>query len=795
MQLLGATLAYPALLLVLSLGGGLLVDRIAGRFLPGALLLTVGFALLVCASQLSTWSSVTARATPYVLVAIALVGLALSLPLLRALVVRLRVHPWPAVAALAAYAVAIAPVVLAGRTTLTGYLLDTTSATHLAGADFLLHHGRDFGGLDPNTSYGMYLKGYFGTGYPSGGHTALAGTGALVPVDLVWLYQPYMAFLLALNVGPLTVLLRRVGLSGLWAAVGALTCAVPALVYAYDLVGSIKEITALPMILTVGALVACHRLWFPWPPRRAVPFGVVAGAGLTAVGVSFGAWLVAAVLVLLGVAVTGLRARRVGWRGLLGTAALGAGVGLVCALPVVVDARDSFNSARGIARTTDPGNLLEPLRPLQAFGVWLGGSYRVLPSEHLLLTYGLIGVMAVAAVLGLLELGRTRRWALLAWLLLLGLVWWQLTARGTTWTDAKLILLFSSALVLATWAGVAALRRGGRRLEAALLAVAITGGILYSDALQYHDTSLAPTARFNELREIGREYAGRGPTLMPDFDEYALYFLRDMGVSSPGFAFKPAALGQARIPYGFPADLDQLSPSASAGTRLIVMRRNPTASRPPSNFTLIKTTRWYQVWERRDGAPSVRARLPLGKGLQAGKRPKCGDVRRLARVARGGALVVARRPPTLVVQADRAMHSPGWMPLGGGPLFLATPGRLEHSYDVPVSGRWTLWIQGQIGRRLTVRVDGAKIATIQPQTAGLGNVAAPIALDLERGRHRVEIVRGGGSLAPGNGALTELNAVILTTGTGEQAGKLTEISPRRYWEACAAPADWIEAVA
>ena len=795
MQLLSATLAYPAVLLVLALGCGLLIDGIAQRFLPAVLLPTIGFALIVCVTQLVTWSPATARATPSVLVAVAAVGFAISTTRLRTMLARLPKAPWPAIAMLGAYAIAIAPVVLAGRTTLTGYLLDTTTASHLAGADYLLHHGRDFGRLDLNTSYGGYLQGYFGTGYPSGGHTALGGTAALIPIDFIWLYQPYLAFLLGLGVGPLTVLLRRVGLVGVWGAVAALVCAVPALVYAYQLVGSIKELTALPMILATGALVTLHGSWVVESPRRAVPFAVVAAAGIGAVGVSFGAWIIAAVAVLLAITASALRSGAATLRAVLSVAIVGVGVVIVGALPVVQHVGASLRSARGIALTNDPGNLLQPLKPVQALGVWIGGSYREDPVFHPVLTYTLIGVLLVAAVSGVIELGRARHWSLLAWVALLGLLWWQLTERGTTWTDAKLILLSSSVVVMLTWVSVAGLRHSGRRLEALLLGAAISGGVLYSDAEQYHNTTLAPTGRINELRDIGKEFAGRGPTLIPDFDEYSMYLMRRMGVSGPGLAFKPAALAAAGIPYGYPADLDQLDPKAYAIDRLIVMRRSPSVSRPPSDFTLRKMTRWYEVWERSDAAPRVRAHLPLLNGLQPSRRPRCQDVRRVAHAAGSGSLIAATRPPALSVVAADARHSPGWSPLPGGALLLTTPGRFQHGFDVPATDRWQIWVKGQFGRALTVFVDGREVGEITAQTGGLGNFAPPVDVRLERGRHRVALVRGGGTLGPGNGAYTQLDAVVLTPGGTDERESLISVAPKEYRKLCDRPADWIEAVA
>ena len=59
--------------------------------------------------------------------------------------------------------------------------------------------------------------------------------------------------------------------------------------------------------------------------------------------------------------------------------------------------------------------------------------------------------------------------------------------------------------------------------------------------MQYHASNLAPTARYQELSRIDSRFAGRGPALFTDYDEYALYSLRDLDVGGPDFMY-PAPL-------------------------------------------------------------------------------------------------------------------------------------------------------------------------------------------------------------------------------------------------------------
>ena len=115
---------------------------------------------------------------------------------------------------------------------------------------------------------------------------------------MIWAFQPLNAFVLACATGPAWLIARRMGLGASLACLAAFTSVMPALVYGYELIGSVKEITALTMILALGALVADHRAWLGRAPRRAVPAGLVVAAGASSLGAAFGAWALAAAAVL-----------------------------------------------------------------------------------------------------------------------------------------------------------------------------------------------------------------------------------------------------------------------------------------------------------------------------------------------------------------------------------------------------------------------------------------------------------------------------------------------------------------
>src|SRR4029077_14892387 len=271
-----SALVYPCVLAMLCTGAGLLVDRASGGFLPGMLLPAVGAAALIAVSQLSTYAAFAAPATPYLLAIAAVVGFAFGWDRARTVSREWRSGSgWQLAAPVLTYAIALAPVLLAGRPTFSSYGVLGDSALHMVGADYLMRHGQDYARLDLRNSYGQYIHAYYGLRYPCGADTLFGGSSFLLGAPLIWMFQPFNAFMLAVATGPAWVLARRMGLLGGWGTLAVVTATVPALVYGYELVGSIKEIVALSMILALGVLVVLHPRWLRGGPAGAIPFALV----------------------------------------------------------------------------------------------------------------------------------------------------------------------------------------------------------------------------------------------------------------------------------------------------------------------------------------------------------------------------------------------------------------------------------------------------------------------------------------------------------------------------------------
>jgi hypothetical protein len=794
------TLAYPIVLALLCVGAGLLVDGASGRVLPGALLPAVGLAGLIGVSQLSTeWAS-TAPGTPYVITAVGLVGFGVGWPRLRGIANDLAGTGWGLGLPVVVYILALAPVLLAGRSTFSSYGVLPDSAVHMIGADFLIHHGQDYGGLDVGNSYGKYLTAYFNTSYPSGSDTLFGGSALLLGLPLIWAFQPFCAFAIAAAVGPAWLLLRRLGLPGWGAAVGAVTVSLPAIVYGYVLVGSIKEIVSLAMILTLGALVAERPVWVRGPITGGIPFALVVAGGVSALGVGFGAWVIGAVVVLAGWLVLEAQAGRLEiarsvWVGAAGLVTL-----VVFAWPTWKDIGGSLNVAQGIASTSNPGNLKVPLRAAQIVGPWLSDTYRHRPPAGVGrdLTDGLIVFTLVAAVGGVAHLVRRRSYAVGGWIAGMLAVWLCLTAYGTTWVDAKVLMITAPVVMLLAWAGVAGLWSGklALRVAAGVAGLVLVAGIVASDVIQYRGSDVAPTARYDELASVNARFGGRGPTLFTPFDEWSLYVLRDMDVGGPDFVYPPAKLVGVASSHGALVNLDRIAPADFAGYPLIVTDRDPRESRPPTAYRIVWQGTYYEVWARQPGSPTAIAHLGAASEEQVGCRQVAGVA--AAASAAGGHLVAAVPVARVMIDLHHLEHS-DWVRYAGVPtvgLVMTPSGHLTADFRVPSAGVWNVWLNGEIMPKVTVTVDGHELGTIAGQVGGgefNPDTTTPFPVRLSAGAHVLVLSRGGRSLAPGNGGSALLHAVFLTP---KGAQETLESKPAIQWRSlCGGHYDWIEAVA
>src|SRR3954454_9364283 len=502
-------------LTALSLGCGLLVERITGIDIPGVLLPAIGMALIIVVAQFFTLDGGLAELTTPVTVAMAVVGFGLSLHALER-----GVAWWAIGAAVAVFAFYAAPIVLSGQATFAGYIkLDDTS-TWMALTDRVMEHGRSLSGLPPS-SYEATLAFNLGSGYPVGGFLPLGVGRALVGQDVAWVIQPYMAFMgsiLALGAWSITEpLVKSTRLRALAAFLGAQS----ALLFGYYLWGGIKEIAAAALIVSIAGVAAFAIR--DWPsPRPLVPLALMGAALIGILSGGGGVWLAPILLIVLVVFV-----RLLGWAAALIRAGVFAAATAIMCLPVIIPGGLLPPTSSPLTSETALGNLYHSLSGFQLFGIWPTGDFRVDPNE-LTTTYLLIGFIALAAPIGLALAARARSWALVIYLVAAIVASLVIYAIGSPWVGGKALATASPAIPIVAAAGGMAVFAGGLHAAGGVLVAVLAVGVLWSNALAYRDVSLAPRAQLAELETIAGVVGDKGPTLKTEYQPYGVrHFLRD----------------------------------------------------------------------------------------------------------------------------------------------------------------------------------------------------------------------------------------------------------------------------
>jgi hypothetical protein len=748
-----AWVVFPALMLVLSGGAGLVARRVAGpTAVPALLVVPVGLAVLVVLCGLLCYFAPTAPLAGPACALVGVLGLVLGRrPLRRVIARRARgADLWAVAAAVGAWAIVAAPVVLSGKPGFTGYGHIVDISYELDLAVHFAHSGRSFPSL-ASSAYQEDLIKYVSTGYPGGGPWTLGALSNLTPVDLSWLYQPFLAFVCAMGALSLYALLGRLIEPRGWRALGAFVAAQPNILMAYTYAGGIKELCTSCFLLLSAALIA-QVLPRVRPGRALLAIPVALSASFASLSLTTVPWIG---VLSAGVLLTVLAFQRERVLVLAASAQI-AVVAFVLSLPTLVAGLKLLPLATGPG-LLELGNLSTPVPAITAAGVWIGGDYRYPQDAHRLPSDVLAVVVLVLAACGLVYAFRRRAWSV-AWLGIAGLVALYFVAhRYGPWIQFKADCVTSPIALLMAFAGVGALMRiGGRVAFGALPALVLAAGVLAGNALLYHDTTLAPYERLHDLEHIGKRFAGQGPTLTPDFEEYAEYYLRDDDqdsmVNGPRLELRPGVNREVEPGGTWAYDLDEYPLKFVESFRTIVMRRNPLASRPPSNYRLAYLSSYYEVWQRVQPAQTVYTLVPLSDRAGADNAAACASVTAAARRVGPTAQIAYMPAPSGYVQLDDSnlTLSGGFAP-SGGVIEATGAGRAVRRQPIPVAGRYDFFIEGSFGRPVDVNVDGHHVGAAAYQ---ISYPAAWIQIAtrwLSAGVHHIEITRGGISLHAGNG--------------------------------------------
>ncbi|HUZ83177.1 MAG TPA: hypothetical protein VMU66_00675, partial [Gaiellales bacterium] len=585
----------------------------------------------------------------------------------------------------------------------------------------------------------------------------------------------------------------------------------------------------------------------PSRPRELLPLAVAAGALIQTLGIGAGGWVAPALgfIVLVWLA----RERLAGLpRSALSLASCG-GLTAAFVVPVWVVlgaflSKDAGLFSTGQSTATRMGNLIQPLSGWQLAGVWPAGDFRVGQNSYLSLTAPtlvsalLIVLVLLAAICTLAVCARRGQYgpALFVVAALGGCA--ILYVAGTTpWVIGKALAISSPALLAAALIGTGMLWSGHRLrtvggtgrltrvwsrhgwLVGMLATVAIGAGVLWSNALAYHDATLAPRDRLAELQRIGELVASKGPTLLNEYEVYAdRHFLREGAPVEPAeyrsvlLALRDGVL----LTKNGTADLDSFPLATIEPYRSIVTRRSPAESRPPSIYRLVWQGRYYQLWQRPEHpSTSILEHVPLGESntlpycgaaQDAPSRPlcsvdpvavpSCAQVRSLGRqAAREHAQLVAyQRPAPIVARGEETLWPASWLHnTESHTLTPTTPGQAVTHIAVASSQSYELWLLGLFARGFVVSVDGRQVGRVKNELGGEDWVQVAD-VPLTSGVHTFTITYPHSDLTPGSGdnSFTSLSAIALAAHS--PPSELINVSPQQASQLCNRPLDWIEIV-
>ena len=829
MSLILPWVVFPLVLAALGLGWGRLVELASGAHLEGALLIPVGLAAALVVAGTITGFNAIAPAAVTVTALGGGVGLVLAL--------RARRWPsgWPLLAALGALLAYGAPVLLSGEATFLGFIKLDDTGTWFNIIDNVMSHGHSVAGLAESTYRLQVLQP--GPAYPLGAFMLPGVARALTGIDIAWVFQPYLACCGAAVALAVYALLGPLVQGPRLRALLAFLGAQPALLYGYSLWGGIKEMTAAFLLATGAALAAALMARRPASWRGLIPLGLTAGALIQTLGAGAAGWVAPALLCLVGVWLWREHGARRG-RAVAVSGGWLVVITAVCVLPVWIVLSDFLSNkgrlldelfSSGQSTHTKLGNLIGPLSGWQLAGIWPVGDFRLTPPTLSSVLW--IGLTLISALFALFLAVRRRSFGVPFYVAIAlvgsGVVYFS---GGTPWVTGKSLAFSSPAVLVAALAGGgmlwgarrAAGRRGlARRIGAGLLIAALGAGVLWSNALAYHDVTLAPRAQLRELQHIGKLVAGKGPTFMNMYEVYAdRHFLREGAPVEPAeyrTVTLPLRDGTALTESAW-ADLDSFPLSTLEPYRSIVTRRSPAESRPPSIYSLVYSGHYYQLWQRPVvptrqileheplgesstlpfcGKPETGASRPLCS-MSPVAVPSCALVQRLARRAagKGATLVAYQRPQPIALRGDDVLWPAAWyQDAEEHTLSPITPGTATAHIRVAGAQHYELWLGGSFSRGFEVSVDGRHVGTVRNELNSFQEYVSVADVFLTPGVHTFTFTYPHASLAPGSGwheytYLAEISLEPLQS----PPRALFEVAPAQARTLCERPLDWIEIV-
>lgn len=798
-NMLAAWVLYPAAVVVVSLGVGNVVARL-GSIALGLLTAPAGFAAVIVVHTFLMMLGLGADFATVLVVAIAAVGLVLWLTTKPQARVE---NVWPLIAGVAVYAIAILPLIAHGRLAVVGYNLLNDAAWHTALIEWLHANGAR-AASNPNSSYEL-ISLQVEQGYPLGTYAwPLVGIG-LTGASAFALWAPTGALALAMLA---VVAYRSVSESGAtkrWATPLAVAIAAGFLPLSYQMQGGVKEIlfafTLLAAGLALSAIDFARSTGVIGIWRSSIMALISLGAMIVVFGPGAALWilpLAAFVLIAQSLRAPDRAARRKIWF----VAALSLASVALLALPAVIDAIRLADTVAAVASSSAQiGNLLGRVPPTEAFNAWISPDYRwQTPASGIApWVYLVTLVAAFLALAGIVREFRAARFfvpaAAFAGLLALLII----DVRYNRYFSAKALVAYAPIMGCATASGLIWLvTTEGRRRKlgiAAASALAIT--FLTATSVIMTRALVTPGDRFAELASINERIAGKGPTLINEREEYSQVLLRDgqpwyaFGLFPPGWGLRPGYQPSQE----WALDIDGYSEAHLKNFELILDRRQPGGSRPPSEFERWFETEHYAVWRRttEDGALT---QLPFGLTAANGMaKLECKDPVIATFFANaekeGNEIAVATRADgAVVVPVTQLEQSPQWTtPEPTGHQYRL--GRDSASFDVKLEDgkRYELFAQGAFSAGIDVEANGQELGEVIADF-GSREQWVPVGEFTAKADNSISVQPTvGWLLRPGSMQKDAIRAFAFVDKAGHS--NIQQLSPQHARKFCGKQIDWI----
>jgi hypothetical protein len=543
----------------------------------------------------------------------AAIVLAVAVVIAAAYVMRGRETPilpgWAVVTAIGVVLVALIPFAASGRAGVLGVGTNNDLGEHLLAAWSLE-------GLGPHNASKIVTS-----GYPIGPHAIVATISHTTGISLEHAFTGLQLAVPALLALAATALLGA-GPALLLGVLGALV-GLCYLQSGFLVQASFKEpLEALFLIAFAAGLAAQRGAQDSGASSRgrAVPMGVIAAGavyvysylGLAWLGGTLAVWAVLSLIV--GERLTRQAAHR---------AALGAGVFVVLIAPEIVRLTKFSHSGYNQETATAFGNLLHPLPPQEALGVWPRLDFRF--DVPVASVGGIVGLVAVAALVACLLRLLGRRDFILPAALAVGTALWAVNAARSPYSAAKALTVLAPVAMLILGTGFVALSgspqalRSWRAAPTALLAV-ILGWAAYSDLELLRDAPVGPNAHPRDLRRL-RDLIGKQPTLFLGADDFVHWELRGAHLATPPQPLYSTTTVPLRVTKtmqdpalrqlatnattqgklsgrGLGFDFDSVPTNVLDQFTFVVMPRSAYQSTPPPNWRVVARTASFDLYRR-----------------------------------------------------------------------------------------------------------------------------------------------------------------------------------------------------